>query len=250
MSENTFLYFMIIAHVLGDFTFQTSQIVKMKMKSNIGLFIHLIIVLFFYLLIGLFYFSPKYIFAISIIFISHYIIDYFKIVLGRKHNISGVKASLSLIADQILHLFFMLLVFYALKPWVMNNLGYDFITAVFSKTQLGSNLPDKIIIFSAFIMLVTRGGTVFVKTFTGRFDNKIFNEKCKNYFDGVVIGEVERIIIFVLFILKLYIFVVFAIVLKLVYQRYCVKEEICDYKGTFYSVILAILLGTIYNFIF
>ncbi|RKX72090.1 hypothetical protein DRP43_01555, partial [candidate division TA06 bacterium] len=46
---------MIIAHVMGDFTFQTSQIVKMKMKSNIGLFIHLIIVLFFYLLIGLFY---------------------------------------------------------------------------------------------------------------------------------------------------------------------------------------------------
>ncbi len=250
MSENTFLYFMIIAHVLGDFTFQTSGIVKKKMEGSVGLFIHLIIVLFFYLLIGFFYFSSKYILAILIVFISHYIIDYLKIVLGRRYNISGVKASLSLIADQILHLFFMLFVFYMFKPWIMNGWGYDFITFIFSKTQLDNNLLDKIIVFSSFVMFITRGGTVFVKTFTGRFDNKIYNKKCKNYFNGIVIGEIERIIIFVLFILKLYFLAVFVIVLKLVYQRYCIKEDTCDYKGTFYSVILAVLLGAIYNFIF
>ncbi|NIA23366.1 MAG: DUF3307 domain-containing protein [Proteobacteria bacterium] len=250
MTDFTFLFLLLLAHVIGDFTLQSSEIVKSKNQYGRGYLYHILIIFFSYIAFTFFYFSCKWIYAILIIVITHSIIDYLKIKIGRSKKITSTGNTIALIADQILHLSFMLFVFYLFRPWIPNQIYIKIVSEFFSHAQIINHLPDKFIFLSACYLFLTMGGTVFVKTFSGRYKNGIALSSKRYVTNGITIGETERIILFTLFILQLYIWAAVVIILKIVWQYYVKRSEERDFKGTLYSLGLALIVGAVYNTIF
>jgi len=250
MTEYTFLFLLLLAHVIGDFTLQSSKIVESKNRYGKGYLYHILIVFFSCTAFTFFFFSYKWIYAILIIIITHSIIDYLKIKINRSKKLSGIGDSIALLSDQLLHLLFMLLAFYLFKPWIPNPVYIKVLNKFVTPTQIINHLPDKFIFLSACYLFLTRGGTVFVKTFSGRYRHEITLKSAKNKMNGIIIGEIERIVLFTLFVLQMYIWAAIVIILKIAWQYYFCKPEERDFKGTLYSSGLALIVGAIYNTIF
>ena len=250
MTHLTFFYLLLFAHVIGDFTFQSSKIVKSKSNFGRGFLYHILIVSFSYIIITLPYASLKWLYALIIISTTHTIVDYLKIKLNKTRKLSLTQDTIALLTDQTLHFLFMLFAYYIFKPWNLNAMGVNLLHAIFSNEQIANLYPDKIIFIFASILFLTRGGTVFVKTFSGRYKNGTDLKNGKNICSGVIIGEIERITLFIFFILQMYIFVALVILVKFIAQYYMKPKEERDFKGTTYSFALALILGIIYNALF
>lgn len=97
--------YLVLAHLLGDFVFQPSKLVKWKMTAKKGIIVHSFIHLVFYFFLLLpFFFTVKraiIIFIISLgLAFSHFIIDESKISYDLKHD----KKVGPFIVDQLIHL--------------------------------------------------------------------------------------------------------------------------------------------------
>ncbi|MBD3329966.1 DUF3307 domain-containing protein, partial [Candidatus Peregrinibacteria bacterium] len=97
-----FIY-MVIAHILGDFVFQTKRLVELKAKHQKWLILHsLVQFLLLFILLSLLYPQNLVITAgfSLIIGVFHYCIDLSKILYLKKYK----KPYLAFILDQIAHL--------------------------------------------------------------------------------------------------------------------------------------------------
>lgn len=95
-------YRLLLAHIIADFPLQTKQIFNIKMNTEWGVILHTVIVLIFSILFTFPYLEdPKYIMILSIIFLSHTIIDKIKLEYSKKTNNQRIRIFLF---DQILHL--------------------------------------------------------------------------------------------------------------------------------------------------
>lgn len=83
-------YRLLLAHIIADFPLQTKQIFNIKMNTEWGVILHTIIVLIFSILFTFPYLEdPKYIMILSIIFLSHTIIDKIKLEYSKKQITRG-----------------------------------------------------------------------------------------------------------------------------------------------------------------
>ncbi|MGB6129311.1 MAG: DUF3307 domain-containing protein [Psychrilyobacter sp.] len=99
-------------HILGDFIFQSNEMVKKKEKNDLkehlkhGGIIGLLMFPLFFI-----YEIREYAILMIFIFITHVLIDYIKIMIGNKYRSKKSKLILFL-GDQILHF---ILIIYSLK---------------------------------------------------------------------------------------------------------------------------------------
>ena len=250
MTKYTFFFLLILAHVVGDFTLQSSKIVKSKNMYGRGYVYHILLVLLSYVVFTFFYFGLKWFVAIVIIVGAHAIIDYCKIKAGRSIITNVTGDSIALLSDQSLHLLFMLLAFYLLGPWSPHSMYIRIINRFMSHIQIMNALPNKLIFLSACYLFITRGGTVFVKTLNGGYRNEKAPAENRILIRGVTVGEVERIAIFTLFVFQMYVWVVAVMLVKIVAQYYLKKSEEKNFRSSLYSFALALLVGAVYNTIF
>lgn len=100
---------LMIAHLLGDFVFQTNKILDEKYKSWVGTFKHATIIFLFTLLMLIPYLgSAKAWLVAGTIYVLHFAQDVFKVWYDKNHN--KHKSSLPFFLDQAGHIGLILLI--------------------------------------------------------------------------------------------------------------------------------------------
>ena len=170
------LIVLIMAHLLGDFVFQTLKIVKMKQKIS-GQIIHSSIIFFSSLA-----FIPTLqgLYIALIMGFSHLIIDLGKLKINKDKSLS------IFLIDQIFHFFVIIL--------LVSYFGKEF--EIFQFLQYRLILLKVMIISIGVILNCHVSNWIITKFFQTYYPNEIIEEGLRNA--GKFIGYMERIIIMIM----------------------------------------------------
>ena len=234
------LKLLLIAHLIGDFFLQPVKLVEKKKNSIKGLVIHSLIYTSMIILVLLLFGNIwEFIFWSSIIFVSHFLIDYFRIKFTKKFN-NNTFSFWSFIVDQIIHVFLLVTISLVIKA-NLNSIGYAVYNISFLK-EIGHNI---IINYILAFLIVLSPASVFIK----HFFNYIFNKKdiCENVESdnvGALIGVLERVVILLLGSLGLYGSIALVLTAKSLARFKQLEKQAFAEKylvGTLISLIIAIL---------
>lgn len=224
---------LVLAHFIGDFVLQPSQWVsdkkKRKLKSKY-LYIHSLI--HFSLLLIILQFQKKYLLAILIISVSHFIIDALKLHFERKKY-----AKLYFALDQILHLTVI---------WLVVNYFYPF------SFKLSEAAQTKLLLLLTSLVFVTYVTAVILKISLSNL-NPEKKEKSNNA--GKYIGILERLFVFLFIAINFWEGIGFLLAAKSIFRFGDLREKrdirLTEYIliGTLMSFGLAILTGLAYNYL-
>lgn len=219
----------IIAHIIGDFVFQTKKMVENKNWISKAMFIHIAIVLF---TTFLFSFS---IWPSIIIAVSHYIIDGLKISVSKKDNLKEKKLQL-FVFDQVVHIISIVVI------WGINNKKLDML---FHDINWFFNQPSYLLIISAYVIITFPIGFLI-----GHATSKITTSTTptETDYNGLKIGIYERIIILTFVLLEQYEAIGFLIAGKSLLRfasRNQHKQSEYVLLGTMMSYALTIVFGVI-----
>lgn len=195
------LKYFLISHFIGDFYLQNSALVKKKKDSIWWLLLHTAIyTLMFVVSIILFGNLLEIIICSSTIFISHFLIDFFRIKIIRK---SSCKALFwSFVIDQILHIMILIIISLIINP------SYNLIGEALVNSSLWKIINvdfEKLLLYILAFSIILIPSSVFIKHLFNCLFNNI--ELCENENSdnvGSLIGMFERVLILLLGILKLY----------------------------------------------
>jgi len=94
---------LLFAHLLGDFVFQSNDLIQRKYKSWIGNFEHVCIIIFFTILVLFPYWGSFKMWVVAVtIFAIHFVQDWIKIKYDLKYNLKK-KSTIPFFVDQTLH---------------------------------------------------------------------------------------------------------------------------------------------------
>jgi len=223
---------LVLAHIIGDFLLQPDSWITDKKKNKVKskyLYYHIGIHLI--ALLALLQF--KLITATIIIVISHFIIDLIKIYLSNDKN-----ARFLFFADQIIHILIILAVVYYYAPFTID---------------LEHIYTPQILLFIAFIVLVSFVFSVIIKQLIAPWDKEINNDTKSIDGAGKYIGILERLLVFGFVVANIWSAVGFLIAAKSVFRFGDLTSgkdrKLTEYVliGTLLSFGLAILAGVVYN---
>lgn len=232
-----FLKFL-LAHILGDFVFQSEKWVNDKEKKKVKstkLYLHIGIHAFLLLLILLFNLKT-YWFGFLVIIISHYAIDLMKLYLQTKKT-----KRIWFFIDQILHLFMLIIV--------------TFVYVDFSLSALNI-ITEKNVLLAVFLLLVVFVSAIIIKLIITQWNP----EKKKENDDslakaGRYIGILERLFVFTFIITNHWEGIGFLLAAKSVFRfgdlTSSKDRKLTEYIliGTLLSFGLAIFLGVLYLYL-
>ncbi|WP_298777823.1 DUF3307 domain-containing protein [uncultured Polaribacter sp.] len=229
-----FLKFL-LAHVLGDFVFQSEKWVKDKEQKKIKspkLYIHIGIHTILLLLFIKFNIQ-QYWLGLIIITTSHYIIDVLKLTYQKKKN----KRSWFFI-DQVLHV--LMLVFTSIL-YTKSSFSFD------------TFFTDKTLLLIISILLITSVSPIIIKVFITQWNPESKKENDDSLAKaGRYIGILERLFVFVFVITNHWEAIGFLLAAKSVFRFGDLTEskdrKLTEYIliGTLLSFGLAILIGILY----
>ena len=218
-----FLLTLVLAHLLGDFVFQSDTWVKHKKEKLVKskyLYFHLVI--HASLLFLLTQFQTKYLFGITAIIISHFLIDVAKLYIERKF-----ESKVWFFVDQVLHLVVIAMV-------VKYYFDYQILISKLFET--------KTILFFVCITLLTYVSAILLKIILAKWDFRTPAQKNDTNSAGTYIGILERLFIFTFVCLNFWSGIGFLLAAKSIFRFGDLKES-KDIKLTEY-----ILIGTLFSF--
>jgi hypothetical protein len=232
-----FLKFL-LAHILGDFVFQSEKWVKSKEEQkvkSVKLYVHIAVHAILLLLILQFNLK-EYWLGFLLIIISHYIIDVLKLYLQKKKT-----KRIWFFIDQFLHLLTLLLV---------STLYTDFSISV------ENIFTDKMLLLFVFVLLVSSVSAIIIKIIITQWNP----ENKKEHDDslakaGRYIGILERLFVFTFVITNHWEAIGFLLAAKSVFRfgdlTSSKDRKLTEYIliGTLLSFGFAIFLGVLYLYI-
>lgn len=195
------LTLLLIAHILGDFIFQTSRLAQKKTESLKYFIIHFLIYSFMIFLV-LMWFAPvgRVILIFLTIVILHGSIDMGHILLKKKINKSNIEF-ISFLIDQFIHI--LILIIGSLFIDGLNDLGTNILEYIYQNTGI-AQIQDTLIIILLYL-ICTIPASVLIRHIFKIFSlqekdllNEINNYEDKYIRSGYLIGVLERIIILTL----------------------------------------------------
>lgn len=195
------LTLLLIAHILGDFIFQTSRLAQKKTESLKYFIIHFLIYSFMIFLV-LMWFAPvgRVILIFLTIVILHGSIDMGHILFKKKINKSNIEF-ISFLIDQFIHI--LILIIGSLFINGLNNLGTNILEYIYQNTGI-AQIQDILIIILLYL-ICTIPASVLIRHIFKIFSlqekdllNEINNYDDKYIRSGYLIGVLERIIILTL----------------------------------------------------
>lgn len=171
---NELFIVLLIGHLLSDYTLQTKQLAKNKIKNLSGLSVHIFIVFIVYLLLWLF-FRFNWIVLIGVV-IGHGLIDLMKYWVS-----DYLEERISYGIDQILHLLLL-----CVLSW-----NSDFISNTFEINR-----------WIALLLLMSKPANVTFKVYFKKYAKMEESESIEGA--GALIGTIERIIMLIFVILQQY----------------------------------------------
>jgi len=228
---------LLLAHILGDFIFQTDKLVKKKEKHKLAS-LHLYVHAAVHGLLTLAFLSHehgRYWYLAIIIAIAHLTIDALKLYFTTKHN----KAKLFFI-DQLAHV----VLLFGVTVLVYHELVY-----------LTTSWVNGIIVLVLCFVFLTTPVSIILKVFFSRWADSLEDtgtNSLKNA--GKWIGMLERLFVFVFIITDHWEAVGFLLTAKSVFRfgdlRKAKNMKLTEYVliGTLLSFGIAILTGLFYNY--
>ncbi|WP_435623350.1 DUF3307 domain-containing protein [Flagellimonas sp.] len=229
---------LILAHFIGDFVLQPSHWVDDKLEKkwkskylywHMGIHLTALLLLLQFKQLGL----------IAIIIISHYLIDLGKLTFTNSKNYRWLFA-----LDQVLHIGIILLLVYWKEPFQM-NLGYIF------------EIPS--LLFITFLVFVTYVSGILMRMLLAPYFEEVIKDddqeggSLKNA--GKYIGMLERLFVFGFILIGQWASIGLLITAKSVFRFGDLNKgknrKLTEYVliGTLLSFGLAILAGTLYNYL-
>ncbi|TDX52304.1 DUF3307 domain-containing protein [Orenia marismortui] len=267
----------ILSHLLSDFIFQTDDIANKKREDSNFLIKHIFWVFIIPFLLTIQYISWNLILIEVVITVMHLIIDWAKIRLEKK-NIEFLNQYRLFLIDQLLHILIIILtVDFILKEIFVREWALKISAFIGAKFSLLSHLSlteqdwyITILIISAYIFVWTPASLMVDKTLINF--KAIKSEEEENEFDSVkncsldsqleediipanpgeLIGKLERIMLLSLFLSKSFgaISIIFAAKSIARFNNFKSKDFVDYYiVGTFVSLLTAICIGMIINYI-
>lgn len=222
-----------LAHLIGDFVFQSKKSIKQKEKKKLKssvLYIH-IIIHFIILVLLLWDFSLWPI--IVMITVSHFIIDALKLVFQKQKT-----RRLWFFLDQLLHISMILLAYFLFTE---------------NRFNLETICNENTLLFITCVLFLTQPVSILMMTIFSKWNIEKLtsgNESLKDA--GKYIGMLERLLVFVFIITNHWEAVGFLITAKSVFRFGDLKEskhrKLTEYIliGTLISFGIAIIVGLIY----
>lgn len=184
------MYFLFIAHCLADFTFQSAEFSKKKLKNFTYLLYHtLVYAVIFFLAIFPFVKLKTAVFPYVIITVSHFIIDSLRRLVDRKFSSEAIMFT-SFIMDQIFHFSILAVLYYAF------NLGGE-TTRLYGFIHQWPYLNNLVVYCLVFVILWD-AAAIFVKKLLTYVIGENSYEQENDPQVGRIIGKLERLIISVL----------------------------------------------------
>lgn len=225
---------LLLAHFLGDFTFQPNKWINKRNKNGIKskhlyyhILVHLVVLLIFFINE-----ITKYLSGILVIITLHYLIDLAKIYASKKEILSEFKLFL---ADQCLHFLTLFLVINFYFPIKLSE--NDLLTENFYSVVIA-------------IILTLSVTPILIKMFFQRWEKDMnfdTKESLKNA--GLYIGIIERIFIIVFININFYEGIGYLLAAKSIFRfgdlTNSKDKKLTEYilLGTLLSFILAIAIG-------
>ncbi|WKD84791.1 hypothetical protein KCTC32516_00125 [Polaribacter huanghezhanensis] len=209
----------ILAHLAGDFLFQTDKWIEDKNeKKHKSSYLYWHLLIHFILLLFTLQFDFHYWVGIVIIIVSHYIIDLLKLNLNKKMNSQAL-----FFTDQVLHFIVILGVVHYYIPFKID------LTSIYSTESL---------LLITFMLITTHVSSVVIKTLISKWK---IDEESPNQ-AGKYIGMLERLFVFSFIILNYWEGIGFLLAAKSVF-RFGDLSKAKDRNLTEY-----ILIGTLLSF--
>jgi len=223
-----------LAHLIGDFCFQTDRTVAEKETHKIRsrwLYWHLVI--HFLALIILLQFQFEYWLGILFIIITHFLFDVWKLYSQNPGN-----QRLLFFIDQLLHIAVLLSVTYFYHPFTI---------------ILEEGILEELILLSTALVLVTFTSSVIIRVIMGRWTPQTNNDETESLAKaGNFIGNLERLLIFLFIVLQHWEVVGFLLAAKSVFRFGDLREsgnrKLTEYIliGTFLSFALAVVFALLF----
>jgi protein-S-isoprenylcysteine O-methyltransferase Ste14 len=227
---------LLLAHILGDFVFQSEKWVKDKEEKKIKsskLYLHIIIHAFILLFLLEFKLTTYWLGCILII-ISHYIIDVLKLTYQKKKT-----KRIWFFIDQVLHILVLIIT-------VAFYIDFNF-NAIYT---------DKFILLIIAILLITNVSAVIIKMIITKWNPESKKENDDSLAKaGRYIGVLERVFVFVFVITNHWEAIGFLLAAKSVFRfgdlTSSKDRKLTEYIliGTLLSFGLAILIGILYSYL-
>lgn len=229
-----FILKLLVAHFLGDFTWQPNKWIKQRNKKGIQskyLYYHLGVHLALLLLLFINEIN-NYIAGIITIILIHYCIDVAKIYASKKRILSEFKL---FIIDQFLHILTLILVC---------NYYFPF------EYKLQDFASEKILLIITTAILIISVTPIIIKVFFQRWENDMnFDNKESLKNAGLYIGIVERIFIVIFINMNFYEGIGYLLAAKSIFRfgdlTNSKDKKLTEYilLGTLLSFVLAIVFG-------
>lgn len=234
------LLILIIAHLLLDFTFQTSKLAERKRTSFKHLFIHGIIYFIGMSLTCLMFLNAKSaLISIAILSLSHFAIDYIRQNVEMKYK-SDVRQFLFFILDQLLHLIIIIATYKVL------NLSEN-VSQIYSSISNYKYFTNTVLYILLFVSIWDPVAVFIKKIFCHILSANAPMEQDELQM-GNIIGKLERVIISVLILLNQYGAVGFVLTAKSIarYKQLEKKEFAEKYLvGTLSSILISLVVTVI-----
>lgn len=220
---STLLLQLLLAHILGDFVFQSAKMVREKQQYGLRskyLYLHLLI--HFLLLLLLLQFDGRYWIGIAVIVLSHCLIDVLKASHGNR--LSGAK---SFLLDQACHLLVLVVVAYSYFP---------------VPVELELLYSAKVLLLITALLLVSVVAAILIKHLLGSWEVPEDHSGDSIPRAGTYIGILERLFVFCFLVLNQWAAIGLLIAAKSIF-RFSDLSRAKDRKLTEY-----VLLGTLLSF--
>ncbi len=182
------IYIFIISHLLADFVFQSAKLAEKKTRKFGYLIIHSIIyTIVFSISIFAFIELKSGILPYAIIAVSHFLIDWIRIIINNKFH-KNIIAFYSFLVDQFLHIFILTLLFIIFSLDARTNNFFEY-------CQKWEHFNALIVYILIFIIIWNPTAVFIGKLFKYIIDDN--NSPVEEYDPqiGRIIGKLERIII-------------------------------------------------------
>ena len=242
---------LLLAHVIGDFYFQTNYMSKKKDSSMKWVIIHSL----FYWLSTMLILSP--VMSINILLIgtiaaaSHAIIDilkylYIRKIRNRKEITAGKERNI-FFADQLLHIICLILIAYFV---VLQNVPLHFYSAVLGFFEIVKIDAFAFVYWAAALLIIHKPANIFISRILNIYkpENKDDTNKKDNN-AGRFIGTIERIIILIFLSIGQYAAIGLVLTAKSIarYDKISKEKDFAEYYliGTLISTLAVIVVSFI-----
>lgn len=234
--DYSILFLFLIGHFLGDFYFQTDEIARNKDKQVAKLLKHCALYTVAMLIVIIPIFSLELLICSISISLLHFIIDLIKShIKSRYENETRIY-----LVDQVVHLF----VIFGFAVFISQNIDVSYNSSFRSLLNLFNINELNILSIILSLLIIMKPSCITIKIILAKYGNFQKEEKLGVPNTGALIGELERVIMFLMLTQSQYAAIGFILTAKSIarYKKIVDDVNFSEYYllGTFLSTLIVI----------